>query len=1170
MKVVARTVYELLGCFSSIGLASSLGREGSTQSLGFSGPDLEMVSTIQNLLEKYVNPATVKLVESVEGLISVTKRMINRDNESMSQVEPAENQAGAVGKSTAAERTDVPRADGLLLKNLLRAFIDVVQIAKQPYDEDTEKDFEQTALNNSFEKIFEPYVEKWVQANESAGSKEQNTSAEINHSDDVLVVLCLCRIAVMKSEDLFEFFERVDLTVNDLEFFIQDFEDLSLEQPSSSARPTNEVKEPLKGCEPAGKNERKITARELDEFAKLALQKAVEASMGYLTLREYVKKCTRVEDNPDDIPRICVNRAEPNWIAFLLACVEKTANISSPVYEMCFEAIDFNGEGGMSSILHSVMKRAVRLRFEKCTFENKVFDLSVLKFEILNNVKELHIKNCEINSFGFLDQSGGLKSAENLEILRKLKVFDISGHPFDGVPKCVMEMKNLIELRIVDGRLSKIPDKLASLDKLEILSFSDNKLPAIPDGITNIKGLKRLFLSNNEIRSIDHNINGLKNLEELTLNSNDLSSIAEDFYFKLPKLKYLSMGKLSLYKFPRSKVFSLLFSEGSDNCLSSLERLDLSDNLLGGFPEKIGMMKNLKVLIFNDNGIESASIKAIFRGGANPLLKLEELVLSGNDMSDFPIVALNAPNLQKLRMSNCGICEIPDGIESLKKVPNLKILDFSSNKFKRFPNKIAKFSSSLEHLNLSDNREMIYSGDSNIRELKLLKVLEMRNSNLNPLFSRHICELTDLRILDLSYNTNLELPTDLMNNLKNLKELYLKKIFIKRDYISNANYQCSDLVGVEKADLMRSNIPDSAILHMTKSSLRALNIPDPVVMIAEKSILGDMDIPDSALVVRQISDFQKSRISDSSIVVKDESDLDRLNLGDSTILHATNTGLRFIKNAGPSGFELSESTVVVMKKGDFENPEIPASTDVLIRKNDLESPHIAASALVKIAKSHFNSLNVPDSTVVYVKMADMKESNILRSSSVRLIIDHKPLFQGISKLPKLEVLDISESELGWLPSLISNLTSLKTLRMNGIGINELPTGFSKLRNLRELSMNNNNFKEIPMLVFSLFSLEVLEMSSADCCIDLPIHLQTLSNLKVLKINCQSPKALSEDVSNLISSGKFRNGGVFEIRRDGKIRQNVSGVFPGLLRQRILEINNENRLLLFLLPENSLN
>lgn len=160
-----------------------------------------------------------------------------------------------------------------------------------------------------------------------------------------------------------------------------------------------------------------------------------------------------------------------------------------------------------------------------------------------------------------------LADLQKLEVLSVTYAGEVSGE----IPAEWGKLKNLKELTLKNGGLTKLPDAIFELTNLEILNLQVNQLSGeISDKIKNLTKLTFLDLSRNQFRgSID--LAGMSNLKYVYLLGNSSLSGKLDF---LPSL-------------------------------TSLVELNISDcDFNGEIPLGVGELKNLEVLNLCNNNLE--------------------------------------------------------------------------------------------------------------------------------------------------------------------------------------------------------------------------------------------------------------------------------------------------------------------------------------------------------------------------------------------------------------------------------------------------------------------------------------------------------------------------------------------------------------------------------------
>ena len=193
-----------------------------------------------------------------------------------------------------------------------------------------------------------------------------------------------------------------------------------------------------------------------------------------------------------------------------------------------------------------------------------------------------------------------------------------------------------------------------------------------------------------------------------------------------------------------------------DNILSSLtdlKKLNLDENQLTSVPS--GLLVTLQYASFANNDVRFVS-KSSFNG----LTSLVELFLDGNSIE------------------NQGISHL-----AFKGTRSLKILSFSSNKLKQFPENLPE---SLVVLHLENNQIEVISKTAT-RRSRNLKYLDLSENVIvqTQLGMGAIAALTSLVLLNFSQNKLTEIPIGLP---KNIEELCLSENKIEFIYDSDSTH----------------------------------------------------------------------------------------------------------------------------------------------------------------------------------------------------------------------------------------------------------------------------------------------------------------------------------------------------------------------------------------------
>jgi Leucine-rich repeat (LRR) protein len=146
-------------------------------------------------------------------------------------------------------------------------------------------------------------------------------------------------------------------------------------------------------------------------------------------------------------------------------------------------------------------------------------------------------------------------------------------------------------------------------------------------------------------------------------------------------------------------------------------------------------------------------------------LQVKEIILTGNNFTEFPAEVLNMPQLEELLIGHNPVSKLPDNLESLK---NLKRLSINATQIKEFPSDLSALES-LETIGLDHNE--FKTVPEPILTIPNLKRLGLNNNKLTDL------KFIDERLEGLEsiylYSNELKQIYCEIENLKSLKELLI-------------------------------------------------------------------------------------------------------------------------------------------------------------------------------------------------------------------------------------------------------------------------------------------------------------------------------------------------------------------------------------------------------------
>ncbi|CAA7022038.1 unnamed protein product [Microthlaspi erraticum] len=234
-------------------------------------------------------------------------------------------------------------------------------------------------------------------------------------------------------------------------------------------------------------------------------------------------------------------------------------------------------------------------------------------------------------------------------------------------------------------------------------------------------------------------------------------------------LQHKLMDQLEWLPDSIGKLTSLVRLDLSENCimvlpptiggLLSLTRLDLHSNRIGQLPESIGDLVNLVNLNLSGNQLLSLP------SGFSRLINLEEVDLSSNSLSILPESIGSLVSLKKLDVETNNIEEIPHSISGCA---SLKELRADYNRLKALPEAVGKITT-LEILNVRYNN--IRQLPTTMSSMANLKELDVSFNELESV-PESLCHAKTLVKLNVGNNfANLRSLPGLIGNLEMLEEL---------------------------------------------------------------------------------------------------------------------------------------------------------------------------------------------------------------------------------------------------------------------------------------------------------------------------------------------------------------------------------------------------------------
>ncbi|ORY02907.1 hypothetical protein K493DRAFT_384979, partial [Basidiobolus meristosporus CBS 931.73] len=334
--------------------------------------------------------------------------------------------------------------------------------------------------------------------------------------------------------------------------------------------------------------------------------------------------------------------------------------------------------------------------------------------------------------------------------LQTLTTLDISNNKFTEFPDPVCELVNLRELYVSYNRLHLLPESIGKLFNLETLHLSCNQITgSLPKGFQNLRQLVELDIHQNKIHDLDV-LASLPRLQRLFSDHNSVSNLTAQFQ----SLQHLTLSKNHLTQFNLSCVSNTLtdlnlssskLSTLPDDVfehLGGLQRLKLDNNHLGSIPSCIGALKHLQVLSCTNNLLGALPVEIA------SLLDLRVLDVHNNNLKTLPEEFWWCPRLTVLNASSNLLETFP--------APTVLPPTFDAPTSPVTPVKESALSRTAPPP-LTLCIQKLYLGDNRLTD------------DIFPLVGL----LTELRVLNVSFNAIYEIPPNTLFGLVNLVELYL-------------------------------------------------------------------------------------------------------------------------------------------------------------------------------------------------------------------------------------------------------------------------------------------------------------------------------------------------------------------------------------------------------------
>jgi adenylate cyclase len=398
---------------------------------------------------------------------------------------------------------------------------------------------------------------------------------------------------------------------------------------------------------------------------------------------------------------------------------------------------------------------------------------------------------CGLESLVDLDLSFNLISdlPDAIGKLRSLEKFVVTNNRLTGTfPRSFKDLSSLRELDIKYNTIVNI-DVIAELPKLEILTADHN---SVSQFVGTFERLRSLKLNSNPVTKFEIR-SPVPTLKLLNLSSAQLASIDESFN-NMPSLERLVLD--------RNYFVSLPSQIGN---LRKLEYFSIAHNSVGKLPQEIGCLTELRVLDVRGNNIRRLPTELWWAS------KLETLNASSNILDSFPTHASRAPQPPEDPNSTTSSLssKVSGTARGLSPMPSVEELKGDASRRPSQASSATLLSVGPSPVPGADNRKgsmvsLYGKGGRNTSVVSRstpsgsiatispalrkdsgfgailtntfagsLRELYLADNQLDDDIFDQTTLLSELRILNLSYNELGDMPQRIMKNWPQLTELYL-------------------------------------------------------------------------------------------------------------------------------------------------------------------------------------------------------------------------------------------------------------------------------------------------------------------------------------------------------------------------------------------------------------
>lgn len=290
---------------------------------------------------------------------------------------------------------------------------------------------------------------------------------------------------------------------------------------------------------------------------------------------------------------------------------------------------------------------------------NRLERLEHAELSRLSGLISLKLANNRLNSLP--SYFGGFKS---------MRTLNVSSNFLDSFPEFLCDLEGLVDIDMSFNSIAELPNEIGNLKNLERFVMTNNRLTgSLPETFGDLIHLREVDIRYNTLSSIDV-IAKLPKIEQISADHNSVSSCENEFArirvlrlnsnpvtnFEIqnpvPTLTTLILSNAKLAHIPDGcfdrmpNLVKLVLDKNHFVSLPShigklrkLEHFSIANNALSSLPPEIGCMTELRILDVSQNNLKKLPMEMWWAS------KLETLNISSNVLDNFPKPASRPPQV---------------------------------------------------------------------------------------------------------------------------------------------------------------------------------------------------------------------------------------------------------------------------------------------------------------------------------------------------------------------------------------------------------------------------------------------------------------------------------------------------------------------------------------------